>query len=289
MADLDRETVKTTFFSKNPLQCPVCESTFYKEDLLSGGGRLIAGELTDELHRTYEPSKKYGELHPLLYTVLVCPSCYFAAYPQDFHELDEEFLQALKDRTDGRVKNASLVFKDLDFTNYRGLKEGAAGYFLAMMCYELLDRHYLPTFKRAISALRAAWLLDSLHRKTLSDNYDYLSSLFYRKARFFYMQSVEMAQNGQEPLEASVNFGPDLDKNYGYDGLLYITGLLEYKYGPRGDSDKRGRSLENAKRIVSRLFGTGKASKSKPSAILDKARELYDEMNREIKQLQEQG
>jgi hypothetical protein len=98
-----------------------------------------------------------------------------------------------------------------------------------------------------------------------------------------------MAQNGQEPLEAKVNFGPDLDKNYGYDGLLYITGLLEYRYGPRGDKERRLKSLENAKRIVSKLFGTGKASKNKPSAILDKARELYDEMNKEIRQLQEQG
>jgi len=98
-----------------------------------------------------------------------------------------------------------------------------------------------------------------------------------------------MAQNGQEPLEAKVNFGPDLDKNYGFDGLLYVAGLLEYKYGPRKETEKRIKSLENAKRIVSKLFGTGKASKSKPSAILDKARELYEEMNKEIKQLQEQG
>ena len=75
---------KTTFFSKNPIVCPVCETSFYKEDLLSGGGRLIAGELTEELHRTYEPSKKYGEVYPLVYAVLVCPSCLYAAYTQDF-------------------------------------------------------------------------------------------------------------------------------------------------------------------------------------------------------------
>jgi uncharacterized protein (DUF2225 family) len=280
---------KTTFFSKNPLVCPVCETSFYKEDLLSGGGRLIAGELTEELHRTYEPSKKYGELYPLVYAVLVCPSCLYAAYQQDFLELKEEATEVMREQTDRRVQSASLVFKDLDFTNYRGLKEGAASYYLAMMCYDLLDRHYSPTLKRALSALRAAWLLDSLHRKAFSENYDYLSRLFYRKARFFYMQAIEMAQNGQEPLEAKVNFGPDLDKNYGYDGLLYVAGLLEYKYGPRKLTEKRIKSLENAKRIVSKLFGTGKASKSKPSAILDKARELYDEMNKEIKQLQGQG
>jgi hypothetical protein len=266
----------------------VCDTSFYREDLLSGGGRLIAGELTEELHRTYEPSKKYGELYPLVYAVLVCPSCFYAAYPQDFHEVKGEFSERLKEETDKRVRSVSLVFKDLDFTSYRGLKEGAASYFLAMMCYDLLDRHYSPTFKRALSALRAAWLLDALHRKAFGENYDYLSRLFYRKARFFYVQSVEMAQNGQEPLEAKVNFGPDLDKNYGFDGLLYITGLLESRYGPRQSSQKRVKSLESAKRIVSKLFGTGKASKSKPSAILDKARELYDEMNKEIRQLQEQ-
>jgi len=280
---------KTTFFSKNPLVCPVCETSFYKEDLLSGGGRLIAGELTEELHRTYEPSKKYGELYPLVYAVLVCPSCLYAAYQQEFPEIKEEAIEVLRVQTDRRVQSVSLVFKDLDFTNYRGLKEGAASYYLAMMCYDLLNRHYSPTLKRALSALRAAWLLDSLHRKAFSENYDYLSRLFYRKARFFYMQAIEMAQNGQEPLEANVNFGPDLDKNYGYDGLLYVAGLLEYKYGPRKFPEKRIKSLENAKRIVSKLFGTGKASKSKPSAILDKARELYEEMNKEIKQLQGQG
>jgi hypothetical protein len=286
MSDQDQEAKKTTFFSKNPIACPLCETSFYKEDLLSGGGRLIAGELTEELHRTYEPSKKYGEVYPLVYAVLVCPSCLYAAYPQDFHEIKEESIETLREQTEKRVQSVSVVFADLDFTNYRGLKEGAASYFLAIMCYDCLDRHYSPTLKRALSALRAAWLLDSLHRKAFNENYDYLSRLFYRKARFFYMQAIEMAQNGQEPLEANVNFGPDLDKNYGYDGLLYVAGLLEYKYGPRKDAEKRIKSLENAKRIVSKLFGTGKASKSKPSAILDKARELYEEMNKEIKQLQ---
>ncbi len=280
---------RTTFFGKKPFLCPVCDSSFYREELLSGGGRLIAGDLTEELHRTYEPSKKYGELHPLIYTVQVCPGCYYAAYPQDFPEIKGETIELLKAETDRRVKSVSLVFKDLDFTNFRELKEGAASYFLALMCYEHFDKSFSPTFKRALSALRGAWLLDALHRKHFGENYDYLTRVFYRKARFFYIQSVEMAQHGREPLEANVNFGPDLDKNYGYDGLLYVTGLLEYKYGPRQQTEKRIRSLENAKRIVSKLFGTGKASKSKPSAILDKARELYDEMNKELKELQEKG
>ncbi|MBN1834654.1 MAG: DUF2225 domain-containing protein [Spirochaetales bacterium] len=285
----DEAARRTTYFSKSPLSCPVCETTFYREDLLSGGGRLIAGELTDELHRTYEPSKRFGEVHPLVYAVQVCPSCLYAAYPQDFEEIKPESIPPLTAATEERAAGVRLMFRDLDFKEYRGLKEGAAAYFLAMLCYEHFDRHHAPTFKQGLSALRAAWLLQALHRKHRGENYDYLSRLFYRKACFLYSRAVDLAQNGQEPLEGNVNLGPDLDKNYGYEGLLYLSGLLEYKYGPRQDRGRRIRSLERAKRTVSKLFGTGKASRSKPSAILDKAREVYDEMNREIKDLQEQG
>jgi uncharacterized protein (DUF2225 family) len=280
---------RTTFFSKNPTVCPVCETSFYKEELLSGGGRLIAGELTDELHRTYEPSKKFGELHPLIYTAPVCPACCYAALPQDFQEPREETLQVLRNEADRRRDSVGLVLKDLNFADYRRLEEGVASYMLAIMCYEHFDRHAAPSFKRALCALRAAWLLEALHRRRFGENFDYLSRLFYRKARFFYLRAIELAQTGHESLEGGIHFGPDLDKNFGFEGLLYLAGLLEFRYGPREERERRVHSLENAKRIVSKLFGSGKASKAKPSVILDKARDLYDEMNREIKQLQEQG
>jgi uncharacterized protein (DUF2225 family) len=286
---LGQNASRTTYFTKTPNTCPVCRATFYREELLSGGGRLIAGELTEELHRTYEPSRKYGELHPLIYPVLVCPGCYYAAYPQDFGAPTEQVIEALKLEADRRKESVSLVFSSLDFTDYRDLEEGAASYFLAITCYEHFDRHLAPTFKRAVSALRAAWLLGELHRRQPDQNYETMARLFYRKARFFYVQSLEMAQSGRETLEASVNYGPDLDKNYGYEGLLYLTGLLEFRYGPRGDRARRIKALESAKRIVSKLFGTGKASKSKPSAILDKARELYEQIHKELSKLQEQG
>lgn len=281
---------KITFFSKSSVACPVCEAGFYKEELLSGGGRLIAGELTEELHRTYEPSKKFGEIQPLIYPVVVCPSCYYAAYPLDFSAIDVAVVEKLRNDGKRRKESVSLIFKDLNFSEYRRLEEGIASCFLAMMCYDFFPaKAFSPTFKRGISALRAAWLLDALHRKHFGENYDYLSKLFYRKARFYYMLAVELAQNGREPLESSMHLGPDLDKNYGFEGFLYITGLLEFRYGPKKDRDKRVQSLETARRIVAKLFGTGRASKSRPSAILDKSRDLYDQMTQEIKALQGEG
>ncbi len=285
----DMQSVKVTFFSKNPIECPLCSTKFYKEDLLSGRGRLIAGDLSDELRRFYEPSQKYGELLPLIYPVMVCPSCYYAAYAADFKEVSNDALRELKEDTDQRIESISIIFKELDFTTFRELPEGAASFFLAIRCYNYFESGFYPTFKRGLSSLRAAWLFDELHGKYSGENYDYLRDLFYRKAHFFYLLALERSQDGQEVLESGLNYGPDLDNNYSYDGLLYITGLLEYKYGPRSDPEKRTRALENGKRIVSRLFGTGKASKSKPSAILEKAQDLYELMNKELKEQQVGG
>lgn len=277
---------KVSFFSKVQTVCPVCEAEFLKEELLTGGGRLIAGELTEDLHRLYEPSKKFGEVHPLIYTVAVCPACWYAAYPQDFSGVEEAAKAKIQDEAERRKADAGLLFPDLNFNDSRRLQEGVASYYLAMMCYEHFSKNFSPTFKRGLSALRAAWLLDTLHRKHFGENYDYLARLFYRKARFFYMLAVELAQTGKEPLDSSVHLGPDLDKNYGFEGFLYITGLLEFRHGPRQSRERRIQSLENARRIVGKLFGTGRVSKSRPSAILDKSRDLYDQMTQEMKKLQ---
>ena len=151
-----------------------------------------------------------------------------------------------------------------------------------MASYDHFPKYYLPTFKRGLCALRSAWLFNDLHRKFPSENYEYLSQLFYRKAAFYYKLTLEKDQKGEEALKPKMNYGPDTDKNYGYDGILYISGILEYKYGPKKDPEKRKKSLEDVRRMFSKLFGIGKASKDKPSTILDKAKDLYFKIGQEL-------
>lgn len=275
MADL-------TFFTKTPITCPVCDSTFYREELRTGRGRLNAGNLTRELRRTYLPSQKYGEVFPLNYPVTVCPSCYYATFQQDFASIAPETADRVRNEEQRRIEDTRLLFRGLDFTAPRGLEEGCASYYLGAACYEHFPREFSPTFKRGLCCLRAAWICNDLHRKRPDENYDYLSRVFYRKARFFYAHAVALEQTGKETLSAAPNLGPDLDKNYGYDGVLYLTGLLEYQYGPRKEPDKRRTALGRAKRTVARIFGMGKASKDKPAAILDNARDVYEEITKEL-------
>ena len=64
---------KISYRAKEATKCPVCGTTHFKEELLSGSGRLIAGKLTQELQRLYEDNKKWGKIIPLVYHVQVCP------------------------------------------------------------------------------------------------------------------------------------------------------------------------------------------------------------------------
>jgi uncharacterized protein (DUF2225 family) len=283
----DEKEKKVTFVAKEATRCPVCDAVFHREELFSG--RVNAGDLTDELHRTYIPMAAYGEIHPLVYDVTVCPSCWYAAWKHDFSEISTQLRDALQDGIAARVEAAQRVFDPIDFNNARGLGEGAASYYLAMMSYELFPKEYAPTFKKGLAALRAAWLCNELETRRPGENFGYVAGLFYRKARFLYKLAVEHEQKGTERLSTVKWLGPDTDKSYGFEGVLYVASILELKFGPKEDPAVREESLRAAKRSIAKMFGLGRSSKNKPGPLLDKARDLYELLKTELQQDDEEG
>ncbi len=281
-APKEERELKITFYSKEPLRCPVCDASFYREELLSGGGRLIAGPLNDELHRLYEPSAKYGDVQPLIYATTVCPSCWFASSEADFPAVPQKCRGEIMDDREARIADAEALFPNLDFSSPRTLSEGAAAHYLALRCYGFYPKEFSPTIKQGIAALRAAWLFEELHKKRPAENFDWLSLLFKRKARFLYREAILKEQDGSETLSGCKNFGPDTDKNYGYEGTLYLVGMLELKYGSNRDEERRRQALGEAKRAIAKIFGFGRSSKAKPGPLLEKGRDLYDSINREL-------
>ena len=283
---MDNENNKyaVTFFSKGEIGCPVCDAKFKKEEMMTGSGRLNAGNLTVELRRLYIPSKRYGELNPLIYYIMTCPECLFSACSSDFLEIKTQQIVTLKANIDDRVASLKNVFADVDFSEKRTLLSGVASYYLALMTLDSFPKEMSPTIKGGIYSLRGAWLCNDLHAKYPAENYDYMASIFYRKASFYYIKAIQGEQDGSEGVGGVKNLGPDLDKNYGYDGLLYIGAYLQYKYAPKDDEAKRKYALAEAKRIVAKIFGMGKASKNKPAAILDNAKSLFDKINNELKE-----
>jgi uncharacterized protein (DUF2225 family) len=282
----EEKELKVSFLSKREYECPVCRARFRKEELLSGGGRLIAGPMTEELHRLYEPSVKYGEVFPLLYQAVVCPECWFAAMDQDFSELSDNGIKMAKEDREDRVNDTKLLFPQLDFSSPRGLAEGAASQYLLMRCYKYYGKNSSPTIKQGLAALRAAWLFDELDKKNPRQHYDWLAILFRRKAQFLYNEAIRLEQSGKETLSGMKSFGPDTDKNYAYEGVLYLCAYLRYKFGPT-EAEQRKYSLEDARRTIAKIFGMGKSSKDKPGPLLDHARQIYDAINKELNESDE--
>lgn len=275
-----------TFFGKEEIACPVCGEKVYRETLRTGRGRLIAGDLREDLRRLYEPTEKYGEVYPLVYPVGVCPECRYAAFYADFTQLPDETVQKLTEDTEHRKRSLEKIFPELDFRGTRRLEEGIASYHYAIMSMEHFPAKLSPTIKRGLCALRAAWLLGDLHPKHPGEHFDYLREIYFHKAWYFYMLAVEYEENGREGIVDAGHLGPDTDQNYGYDGVLYLAAYLEYHYGPREDAERRGKSLQRAKTTVGRLFGHGKASKNKPSTLLERAKDLYSSINSELKEME---
>jgi uncharacterized protein (DUF2225 family) len=278
---VEEKELKVSFLSKKEYECPVCRARFRKEELLSGGGRLIAGPMTEELHRIYEPSAKYGEIFPLVYQAAVCPECWFATMDQDFTELSGPGLARARDDREGRIADAGRLFGTLDFSSPRTLAEGAASQYLSLRCYGYFDKNASPTIKQALASLRAAWLFDDLDKKNPRQHYDWLAVLFRRKAEFLYNEAIRLEQSGKENLSAMKSFGPDTDKNYSYEGVLYLCAYLRYKFGP-AEPEQRRQSLEEARRTIAKIFGMGKSSKDKPGPLLERARQIYDAINKEL-------
>ncbi|MBR1913159.1 MAG: DUF2225 domain-containing protein, partial [Treponema sp.] len=161
-----------TYWTKEKVTCPVCGKQFDQEVMHKGGGRMIAGKLTDELHRIFEPSKKFGRVYPLIYDVGCCPFCNTAFYWKDFNEMkDTASLDRIRDDEDNRKKAVETIFPYFNTKGNKTLFDGAAAYYAALLCYEKVDLAYAPSFKRAMTSLRLAWLCKDLDTVCPDHNY----------------------------------------------------------------------------------------------------------------------
>jgi len=201
---------------------------------------------------------------------------------KDFSELPALARETSIEDQEDRNNDTRLLFPDIDFNEPRDLFSGAASMYLVMRCYDYYPKEFSPTIKQGVASLRAGWLLDDLNKKFPGQHYDWLAVLFKKKAQFLYNDAIRREQAGKETLSGLKLFGPDTDKNYGYEGALYLSALLKFKYGYHEESMHRAQALGDAKRTIAKIFGIGKSSKAKPGPLLEHARNLYDSISREL-------
>lgn len=277
-----------SFRSKDQSRCPICNHTFTREQLLTGGGRLIAGDLSVELRRGYNESRKFGRVIPLIYPIVVCPQCLFSSFPVDFNMVNASALDGLKQTTINRRTGIEKIVGPIDFNEDRHLVHGAASYLLAIDCYQHRGLEVAPTPKKAICSIRAAWLFGDMNDEFPNMGFDKIRDFMYLKAVQYYRSVLEIMSRGTEPHDQFTSLlGPDTDKNWGFDGVIYLNGYLTYKYidAITKDRARQIKYLDEAKRFLGKLYGMGKSSKSKPSMIIDLSKDLYDEISGKLQLL----
>ncbi|HEY1406050.1 MAG TPA: DUF2225 domain-containing protein, partial [Spirochaetota bacterium] len=199
--------------------------------------------------------------------------------------LPPEETAQIRSSSTARMQTIRKFFGDMSFESDRTLSHAAASYMLAVDVYNMRGKSVAPTFKKAISSIRAAWLFDDLSKENPSGPYKKISDFFHTKAYTYYEKVIELFMTGAEPVEAAGSLGPDSDKNWGYEGVLYLYSVLTMKFGANDpDIRKRIESFEKTKRTLSKVFGIGKSSKNKPGALIDMTRDQYDKINEKLAQ-----
>ncbi|MGL4366766.1 MAG: DUF2225 domain-containing protein [Brevinemataceae bacterium] len=279
-----------SFFSKKPIVCPNCDTNFYKEELQTGRGRINAGNITDELRRLYIPTQKYGIVNPLFYSIIVCPKCYFAGLLQEFQNKNLKFNSDLKDDHSNRNLLITKIFgSTLDFQKYRTPITGLASYLLGFASTAYFDKNSSPTVKRAVYAVRAAWLASDLFTQTKLQHFQDLSKEMYHQAFINYDSALDKQVKNTEPLDGMPWLGPDVDTNFGYDGLLYMTSYLTLKHLHLFTEQDQITKLSQIKIVLSKIFGVGKSNRDKPEILVSKSKDIYSTANKQLSQLAAKG
>jgi hypothetical protein len=110
------------FFQKRDPMSGLRRVLSIKEEMMTGGGRMIAGNLDDDLRRHYEPSKKFGEVFPSgLLHVHLSPLPLFGGTLGFFSRWTRKVIPALEAAIGDRKEYILGLFPNIEYAQPRGL------------------------------------------------------------------------------------------------------------------------------------------------------------------------
>lgn len=151
------------------VECPVSHHPFSALNVRSQ--HLRAGPEESDFYR------RYSGINPLHYVVLVCPSCYYASYPDDFASVAaEEAQQILADSQANRDRD-----RRYDFRGERDVEHAARSFALALRAYQ----------RRSVRGSRLAQLYHHLAWIERDRDNPQREQEYLRKALESYRQAID--------------------------------------------------------------------------------------------------
>ena len=162
------EAYDESFFFVDTMECPISSTVF---DYLR-----VRTKAVRPVSRDSDFYVRYRGTDPSLYSITVCPGCAYAAYRDDFDDLNEDERAAIRAARDDRKTRSQLSLCGL-----RGLQDGILATELALECYALRR----PNDRRhAVLLHRRAWA--ERERGDATTELEYLA-----KARDAYQRAFE--------------------------------------------------------------------------------------------------
>jgi len=264
-------------YKKELRKCPVCESQFREEFMLTGSMRQVSINMNEELRTFY---KEYQEMPvvPFIYETLTCPKCLFSSLIPDFNNLyvqkqnySDKELESIKNlrisiiKEQNRRRELINSIDNIDFENPKNLETALASYILSVECYGYFSEKLLPDTKRAVCSLRAAWLASDIDAEDLKNKY-------YREAQKYYSLIANRLDDS-----GGFKLGLDWGNNFGFEGVRYIKAALDMRLlDDTDDIRKKFDILQNARATFSKIRGFGKASQNKRGPLLKIAEDMFE-------------
>ncbi len=229
--------------------CPVCGKEFKNPTVKSSKARMIRSDI--DLRPVYE------NINTLKYDVIMCPHCGYAALERYFKTISSAQKQYIKEKV-------CAAFKEREEKQTYSYEDAFSRYKLALIS-SIAKQAY--DSEKAYICLRAGWLLRGW-RESLPESEG-------QKAQKLEAQENEFLKSAKEGISQA-----NMKEDYPICGMDehtvdYLLAALSLRFG----------EYEAALKLVSNII----ASRAAGSRIKDRARDLKDEIAKEMKKEEASG
>lgn len=208
-------------------ECPICDLQFSTRSVKAGKLKLI--ESDEDLRPIY------NKFDPLVYDIMVCPTCGYASLAKTFKYVKEYYIPEFKEKVSNKYR-AKM------YPEVYSYDDGIERYKLALYCAMILNK---SSMEKAYLCLKIAWLYRG-KGESISKNDDEAIREAYDQEMVFIAQAYE----GFKVAVESEKF-PQL----GIDKMTsqYLVGELARRLGKLEEASEIMKSLSIANFVSQRL------------------------------------